>query len=102
MKTKIAEKLRDGDQCIVARGTHAGKSGTVRDVHSSKTGHITITIEQKNGVRFKTPGKNAVVQAGRQSKLAGLQFVSQYAFVFMAIYKSTKMHVHAPELIKIK
>ena len=65
MKTKIAEKLRDGDQCKVIGGTHAGKSGTVRDIHSSKTGHITITVEQKNGVRFKTLGKNVVVQAGQ-------------------------------------
>jgi len=65
MKTNIAEKLRDGDQCKVIGGTHAGKSGTVRDVHSSKTGHITITVEQKNGVRFKTLGKNVVVEPGR-------------------------------------
>ena len=64
MKAKIAEKLRDGDQCKVVGGTHAGKSGTVRDVHTSKTGHITITVEQKNGVRFKTLGKNVVVQTG--------------------------------------
>ena len=65
MKTKIAEKLKDGDQCKVIGGTHAGKSGTVRDIHSSKTGHITITVEQKNGVRFKTLGKNVVVEPGR-------------------------------------
>lgn len=63
MKTKITGKLTDGDQCKVVRGTHAGKSGTVRDIHTSKTGHITITVEQKNGVRFKTLGKNAIVQA---------------------------------------
>jgi len=63
MKNNTAEKLKDGDQCKVVGGTHAGKSGTVRDIHSSKTGHITITVEQKNGVRFKTLGKNVVVQA---------------------------------------
>ena len=55
-------KLKDGDQCKVVGGTHAGKSGTVRDINTSKTGHITITVEQKNGVRFKTLGKNVVVE----------------------------------------
>jgi len=55
------KKLKDGDQCEVIAGTHAGKAGTVRDINISKTGHITITVEQKNGVRFKTLGKNVVV-----------------------------------------
>ena len=62
MKTKTSEKLKDGDQCKVVGGTHAGKSGTVRDLNTSKTGHITITVEQKNGVRFKTLGKNVILQ----------------------------------------
>ena len=55
-------KLKDGDQCMVVGGTHAGKSGTIRDINTSKTGHITITVVQANGVRFKTLGKNVVVQ----------------------------------------
>jgi ribosomal protein S4E len=54
--------LKDGAQCDVVAGAHAGKSGTVRDVHTSKTGHITITVEQSNGVRFKTLGKNVVIK----------------------------------------
>lgn len=62
MSTQTAVKLKDGDQCNVVAGTHAGKSGTVRDINTSKTGHITITVEQKNGVRFKTLGKNVVVE----------------------------------------
>ena len=61
MTTKTTEKLNDGDQCEVTGGVHKGKSGTVQDIHTSKTGHITITVEQKNGVRFKTLGKNVVV-----------------------------------------
>jgi ribosomal protein S4E len=64
MNTKSPPKLKDGAQCKVIAGTHAGKSGTVRDINTSKTGHITITVEQKNGVRFKTLGKNVVVQTG--------------------------------------
>ena len=63
MKTKSPEKLRNGDRCNVIAGTHAGKSGTVRDINTSKTGHITITVEQKNGVRFKTLAKNVIVEA---------------------------------------
>ena len=54
--------LKDGQRCVVTGGTHAGKSGMVRDVNTSKTGHVTITVEQANGARFKTLGKNVVVQ----------------------------------------
>jgi len=61
MKNETSEELRDGDRCQVVGGTHSGKSGMVRDIHTSKTGHITITVEQENGVRFKTLGKNVVV-----------------------------------------
>ena len=61
MKAKASKKLKDGDLCNVLAGTHAGKSGTVRDINTSKTGHITITVVQKNGVRFKTLGKNVLV-----------------------------------------
>ncbi len=53
--------LKDGDQCLVVAGTHKGKSGTVRDINTSKTGHITITVVQENTVRFKTLGKNVIV-----------------------------------------
>jgi len=61
MKSK---QLKDGDTCRVIAGTHAGKSGTVQDTNTSKTGHVTITVLQKNGVRFKTLGKNAVAVDG--------------------------------------
>ena len=54
--------LKDGDHCKVTGGTHKGKSGTVRDINTSKTGHITITVVQENGDRFKTLGRNVEVQ----------------------------------------
>ena len=54
----------DGDQCSVIGGTHKGKSGVVRDINTSKTGHLTITVVQANGERFKTLAKNVAVQAG--------------------------------------
>jgi ribosomal protein L24 len=53
--------LRDGDFCKVIAGTHKGKSGLVQDINTSKTGHITITVLQKNGVRFKTLGRSVEV-----------------------------------------
>ncbi|WP_316771834.1 KOW motif-containing protein [Pedobacter frigiditerrae] len=53
--------LKDGDQCNVIAGTHKGKSGKIGDINLSKGGHITITVTQDNGVRFKTLGKNVAV-----------------------------------------
>ena len=53
--------LKNGDYCNVIAGTHKRKSGTVQDINTSKTGHITITVVQKSGVKFKTLGKNVEV-----------------------------------------
>jgi len=63
MKTESPNELKDGDHCLVVGGTHKGKSGTVRDINTSKTGHVTITVVQANGERFKTLAKNVVVQS---------------------------------------
>jgi ribosomal protein S4E len=46
--------LKDGDKCVVIEGRHKGKSGIVRDINMSKAGHMTITVVQADGVRFKT------------------------------------------------
>ena len=54
----MSSKVKDGAKCTVVAGTHKGKSGTVRDINTSKTGHITITLVQKNGERFKTLARN--------------------------------------------
>jgi len=61
MTTKPTAKLEDGAHCTVVGGTHKGKSGTVTDINTSKTGHVTITVVQKDGVRFKTLARNVVV-----------------------------------------
>lgn len=61
-KKWVSIALENGVQCIVVAGTHKGKSGEVQDIKTSKTGYITITVVQKNGVRFKTLGKNVIVQ----------------------------------------
>lgn len=55
--------MKDGDKCKVIGGTHVGKSGTVRDIKTSKTGAITITVVQTNGERFKTLAKNVTVSS---------------------------------------
>jgi ribosomal protein S4E len=61
VKTNPLGTLRDGAPCKVTGGTHAGKSGTVRDIKASATGHVTITVVQANGDRFKTLAKNVLV-----------------------------------------
>ncbi len=52
------KELKDGDFCKVIGGTHKGKSGTATNLNISKTGHLTITVVQENGDRFKTLAKN--------------------------------------------
>jgi len=53
----------DGDLCTVVAGTHEGKKGKIGDIKTSKTGHITITVQQENGVRFKTLAKNVIIHS---------------------------------------
>ena len=61
MKANRPSELKDGGHCRVVGGTHKGKSGTVRDIRTSKTGYVTITVVQKSGERFKTLAKNVQV-----------------------------------------
>ena len=61
MTAKPPPPLKDGARCKVVGGTHEGKTGTVRDINTSKTGHVTITVVQPNGERFKTLAKNVVI-----------------------------------------
>ncbi|MEZ5465363.1 MAG: KOW motif-containing protein [Lysobacteraceae bacterium] len=56
-------RLRDGDHCRVVAGTHKGKSGIVRDLNISRSGHLTITVVQPDGERFKTLGRNVEVES---------------------------------------
>ncbi len=62
MQAKPPGTLRDGAQCKVIGGTHAGQFGIVRDIKAGKTGHVSITVVQPNGERFKTLAKNVVIQ----------------------------------------
>lgn len=63
-----ASEVRDGDYCTVVGGTHAGKSGLVQDRNVSKGGNVTITVLQKDGVRFKTLARNVVVRANQPDR----------------------------------
>ncbi len=58
-----AGQVRNGDQCRVTGGAHAGKSGVVEDLQVSKTGHPTITVRQADGTRFKTLARNVVAMS---------------------------------------
>lgn len=49
---------------MVIAGTHKGKTGTVEDRKVSKTGHVTITVREDNGARFKTLARNVEVTTG--------------------------------------
>ncbi|GAA1141778.1 MULTISPECIES: KOW motif-containing protein [Microbacterium] len=51
-------QVGSGDRCEVVSGTHRGKAGVVEDVNSSRTGAVTITVVQPDGLRFKTLAKN--------------------------------------------
>jgi ribosomal protein S4E len=64
MKSTARGEVRDGARCQVVGGTHTGKAGIVRDVKTSKTGHVTITVVQPNGERFKTLAKNVEILPG--------------------------------------
>jgi len=61
MMAKRVNKIKDGAHCKVTSGVHAGKSGIVRDINTSKTGHVTITVLQSSGERFKTLAKNVII-----------------------------------------
>ena len=61
MKEKSPANIIDGTQCKVIGGVHAGKSGTVRDIKTGKTGHVSITVVLPDGDRIKTLAKNVVV-----------------------------------------
>jgi ribosomal protein S4E len=62
MKTDLHPKgLKDGAACKVVEGTHKGKSGVVKDIKTSKTGHVTITVLQADGERFKTLARNVAI-----------------------------------------
>ncbi len=54
-------KIKDGDFCKVVAGTHKGKSEIAGEINLSKSGHVTLTIIQNNGIRFKTLQKNVVI-----------------------------------------
>lgn len=61
MKDGPAATIKEGAQCKVISGVHAGKSGTVRDIKTGKTGHVSITVVLPDGDRIKTLAKNVIV-----------------------------------------
>lgn len=62
MNTRAAPDLADGATCKVVGGAHAGKTGVVRDINTTKSGNVTITVVQEDGTKLKTLAKNVVVK----------------------------------------
>jgi len=54
--------LKDGVFCKVMAGTHKGKKETLHDIKTSKSGEITITLKQDDGLRFKTLARSVEIQ----------------------------------------
>lgn len=54
--------VHNGDRCSVIAGRHAGKSGVVEDRNISKAGHVSISVRQDDGTRFKTLAKSVIVE----------------------------------------
>ena len=50
--------IENGATCEVMKGTHQGKTGAIADINWSKTGHITVTVIQSTGIKFKTLARN--------------------------------------------
>jgi ribosomal protein S4E len=61
MTEKPAASVVDGAHCKVINGVHAGKSGTIRDIKTGKTGHVSVTVVQADGERLKTLARNVIV-----------------------------------------
>jgi ribosomal protein S4E len=62
MKHQPYSKLKDSDLNQVVMGIHPGKYGACRDIHTSKTCRITVTVQQKDATRFQTLAKNIRIQ----------------------------------------
>lgn len=62
MEAKPTRSLEDGSKCRVVGGVHKGKSGTVRDIKTGATGHVSITVVQASGARFKTLARHVAVE----------------------------------------
>jgi ribosomal protein S4E len=58
MPTPERVDVKNGDACIVIKGTHQGRKGTVQDLNVSKSGNVTITVKEASGERFKTLARN--------------------------------------------
>jgi len=65
MSREVDSLARNGDYCVVVAGTHSGKSGVVQDRKTSKAGHVTITVQQADGVKFKTLARSVQVRPRR-------------------------------------
>lgn len=61
-ETPSSLDVQNGVACTVTGGVHVGRAGVVEDRNVSKTGQVTITVRQADGVRFKTLARNVIVE----------------------------------------
>lgn len=50
--------VANSDSCDVIAEAHKGRRGQAENLHTSKTGAVTITVRDTSGDRFKTLAKN--------------------------------------------
>src|SRR4051794_1056928 len=92
------EDVSDGDHCRVVAGTHKGRSGTVEDSKTSKTGHVTITVREESGERFKTLARNVAVQPGRARRAAAIRSIHYVKERLRTVRNRTKVRkVRTPQ-----
>ena len=59
-ETSKSSPVAEGASCRVIAGTHKGREGTVEDLHTSKSGQVTITVREADGTRFKTLARSVI------------------------------------------
>lgn len=97
------QKLKDGARCVVIAGTHAGKSGVVKDIKTSKTGAVTITVVQADGERFKTLGKNVEVAGPlliQKHRIYTMSVARVYPLYIAKVEKKGRTKAEVDEIIR--
>jgi hypothetical protein len=61
MTAKSTPNIKEEAKCKMIGGVHKGKTETVGNIHTSKTGYVSITVVQPSGDRLKALAKNVVI-----------------------------------------
>ena len=80
MESKLQTELKDGDHCKVVGGTHSGKAGVVRDINSSKTGHLTKIFNNLDHAKDREYQFDAIGRLSTAKGKATDQWTQQYTY----------------------